>query len=69
MARRMSRRRKNGHAAVAEYVTIPFQLCDRVLRLEPRQIIGAGPLVFGFLHIEHGRGKHLDITDMVGMGM
>src|ERR1700681_3227195 len=40
-----------------------------MLRLEARRAIGAGPSVFGFLHIEHGRGKHLDIADVIGMGM
>src|ERR1700730_12352961 len=40
-----------------------------MLRLEARRAIGAGPFVFGFLHIEHARRKHLDIADMVGMGM
>src|SRR6266567_1298956 len=69
MTRRMSRGRENGHAAVAEYVTVPFQFCDGMRRLEPRLAIGAGPFAFGFLYVEHRGGKHLDISDMVGMGM
>src|SRR5882724_12601443 len=69
MTRRMSRRRENGHAAVAEYVMVPFQFCDGMRRLEPRLAIGAGPFVFGFLYVEHRGGKHLDIPDMVRMGV
>src|SRR5712672_4243302 len=69
MTRRMSRGRENGHAAVAEYVTVPFQFCDGMRRLEPRLAIGAWPFVFGFLYVEHRGGKHLDIPDMVGMGV
>src|SRR5882724_8819138 len=69
MTRRMPRGRENGHAAVAKYVTVPFQFGDGMPGLEPGLVIGAGPFVFGFLHVEHRGGKHLDIPDMVGMGV
>src|SRR5712672_1367699 len=69
MTRRMPRGRENGHAAVAKYVTVAFQFCNGMPRLEPRLAIGAWPFVFGFLYVEHRGGKHLDIPDMVGMGV
>src|SRR6266849_11046318 len=69
MTRCMSRGRDNGYAAVAKYVTVPFQFGDGMPGLEPGLVIGAGPFVFGFLYVEHCRRKHLDIPDMVGMGV
>src|SRR6266566_6892284 len=69
MTRCMSGRREKGHAAVAEHVMVPLQLCDGMAGLEAGLVIGAGPFVFGLLDVEHCRGKHLDIADMVGMGV
>src|SRR3984893_13716611 len=69
MTRRMSRGRDNGYASVANYVTVPFQFGDGMPGLEPGLVVGAGPFVFGFLYVEHCRRKHLDIPDMVGMGV
>src|SRR5712671_2486098 len=69
MTRCMSGGRENGHAAVAEYITVPFQFCDGMPGLEPRLAISAGPFVFSFLYVEHRGGKHLDIPDVVGMGV
>src|SRR6266478_7222408 len=69
MTRRMPRGRENGHAAVVKYVTVAFQFCNGMRRLEPRLVIGSGPFVFGLLYVEHRGGKHLDIPDMVGMGV
>jgi hypothetical protein len=36
---------------------------------EARRAVGARPLVFGLLNIEHDLRQQLDIADMVGMGM
>ncbi len=67
MTRRMPGGGEDGHAAVTEYVAVPFQFCDGMRWLEPRFVIGAGPFVFGFLHVKHCRGKHLDISDVIGV--
>src|SRR5436190_9241098 len=69
MTRRMSGRREKGHATVAEYIMVPLQLCDGMAGLEAGLVISAGPFVFGLLDVEHCRGKHLDVADMVGMGV
>src|SRR5205823_2651619 len=65
----MARRRKDSHAAVAEHVAVTFKLGHGMLRLESRRVVGTRPFVFGLLHVKHGGWKHLDIADVVGMGV
>ena len=55
MSRRVTGRRENDDAAVAENVAVALELGDRMLRLEARRVVGARPIIFGLLHIAASR--------------
>ena len=78
MAWGVARRRNEHGAAVAEHVVIAIELHGRMFEREPRHSrrkenrIAVGrkrPIIFGLLDQQRRRGKHIDIADMVGMGM
>ena len=69
VSRRVAGRRQDGHAAVAEHVLVTREQLDRMRGLEARFVVGAGPVIFGLLHVEHGLREQLDIAGVVGMRM
>src|SRR6516165_10254234 len=56
----VTRRGEDRHAAVAEHVLVAFERGHRMLGVEPRCIVGAGPVILGLLHEQHRLGEQLD---------
>ena len=69
MTRRVTRRCNESQTAVAENIVVALDLRRRMLGLEARPAAFERPFVFGLLHVKHSLRKHLDIADVIRMGV